>query len=92
MAFKMKGHTLPGPNQKASPLKDFGISGTIAAIIAAAKAKAAVTAGVVSAASGIASAASKTAQKRKAEKLEGAGKLAEVTGGMKSPGSKTRII
>ena len=29
---------------------------------------------------------------KKAEKLEGAGKLAEVTGGMKAPGSKTRII
>ena len=49
--FKMKGHTLPGPNQKKSPMKIEPISG-IAAIIggikaattAAALAKAATTA------------------------------------------------
>jgi hypothetical protein len=36
MAFKMKGHTLPGPNQREeSPVKDFGASLATAAIIAA---------------------------------------------------------
>ena len=47
--YKMKGHTLPGPNQKASPAKDFGlISGPIiaAALTKAALAKAALTAAV----------------------------------------------
>tara|TARA_R110002096_G_scaffold175106_1_gene350867 strand:- start:72 stop:425 length:354 start_codon:yes stop_codon:yes gene_type:complete len=47
--FKMKGHTLPGINQKAAPTK-FAISGAIAGIAALAKAAAASKAGLAIAA------------------------------------------
>ena len=46
MAYKMKGHSLPGPNQKGSPNKLLGIASLTAAMIAKAAIGGAVSAAV----------------------------------------------
>ena len=87
--FKMKGHTLPGPKQKVSPMKEpFTLAA--AGIIAA---KAAIAAGVVTGISAIA----KADAKKKAEKIEkeSEAKVAtkDVASSMeKDIGTKTKIV
>jgi hypothetical protein len=89
--YKMKGHSLPGPNQKKSPAK---FVFTTAAIIAAAKA--AAISGAVSAAVGKGvGAISKAKASKKADKLDAQNKAKEAsaksTEGMGDIGSKTKL-
>ena len=87
----MKGHSLPGPNQKKSPTK---FVFTTAAIIAAAKA--AAVSGAVSAVVGKGvGAIGKAKAKKDAAKLEAQNKAKEAsarsTEGMGDIGSKTKL-
>lgn len=75
MTFKMKGHTLPGPNQKSAPAKLLGIAALTAAMIAKAAIGGAVGAGIGKGIGAIA----KGAGKRKAVKKEAQAKAAEGT-------------
>jgi hypothetical protein len=91
--FKMKGHTLPGPNQKVSPTKDFGlISGPL---IAAGIAKAAAAAAASAAVSKGVGAISKAKAKKAGKISEAQGKAKEAsaksTEGMGDIGSKTKL-
>jgi len=91
--YKMKGHSLPGPNQKKSPARDFGlISGPITA---AAIAKAAAVAAASAAASKGIGAISKAKAKKKADKLSSQNEAKEAsaksTEGMGDIGSKTKL-
>ena len=96
--YKMKGHSLPGPNQKKSPTK---FVFTTAAIIAAAKAaaattlgKAAIGAGASAAIGAGAKAAAKPGQRRKAAKLEAQNKAKEASAkstDMGELGTKSKI-
>ena len=83
MAFKMKGHTLPGIKQKESPAKLFGVDDVIAAAI--------ITAATSAASAGVQGGVSNAKAKKK-QKMEAVGKSSEAIAGMKAPGSKTRII
>ena len=94
MAFKMKGHALPGPNQKSAPAKL--IFGLTAAMIAQAAiggaASAAVTGGVSAAAKG----SKKVKAKRDAAQnkaSEAIGSISENTeGANKYSSGKTNLV
>ena len=85
--YKMKGHSLPGPNQKKSPMKE-PIS--LTAAILASMAGAAVSGGI--------GAASKAASNKKAEKAQkeqaaaDARENAVASIGKKKIGSSTKLI
>ena len=89
--YKMKGHSLPGPNQKKSPAK---FVFTTAAIIAAAKAAAISGAASAVVGKGV-SAISKAKASKKADKLDAQNKAKEAsaksTEGMGDIGSKTKL-
>ena len=81
--FKMKGHTLPGPNQKVSPMKEPFTTALI-------------TAGIGAALSGgsaaLQGAAKKKAAKKKAKEDKSREATQEVAGSMEQDmGSKTKI-
>ena len=91
MGYKMKGHSLPGPNQKKSPTKLLGIAALTAAMIAKAAIGGAVATGV---SKGI-GAISKAKASKKADKLDAQNKAKEASGksteGMGDIGSKTKL-
>ena len=88
--YKMKGHSLPGPNQKKSPAKFVFTAAALAAL-----GKAAIGAGASAAIGAGAKAAAKPGQKKKAAKLEAQNKAKEAsaksTEGMGDIGSKTKL-
>tara|TARA_R110002096_G_scaffold158180_1_gene323486 strand:+ start:222 stop:515 length:294 start_codon:yes stop_codon:yes gene_type:complete len=93
--FKMKGHTLPGPNQKKSPARDFGlISGPLTAM---AIAKAAAVAAASAAASKGIGAISKAKADKKAEQAEAKGRRAQASNKTTAAtsgdiGTKTKLV
>ena len=91
--YKMKGHTLPGIKQKASPVKILGIATLTAAALAKAAAASAAAAAVTQ---GVGAISKKNASK-KAEKLdlknEAKKKTEESTQAISGDmGSKTKIV
>jgi hypothetical protein len=89
--YKMKGHSLPGPNQKESPAKILGIAALTTAMLVKAAIGGAVSAGV---GKGI-GAISKAKASKKADKLDAQNKAKEAsdksTEGMGDVGSKTKL-
>lgn len=75
MAYKMKGHSLPGPNQKKSPTKLLGIAALTSAMIAKAAIGAAVSTGIGKGVSAIA----KGKAKKKAAKLDAQNKAKQAS-------------
>lgn len=89
--YKMKGHSLPGPNQKKSPMKE-----PISALFtAAALTKAAIAAAASAAIGKGVGAISKAKASKKADKLDAQNKAKEAsdksTEGMGDIGSKTKL-
>ncbi len=90
MAYKMKGHSLPGPNQKKSPTKLLGIAALTASMIAKAAIGGAVSAGIGKGVGAIA----KGKAKKKAAKLDAQNKAKEASAkstDMGKLGTKTKI-
>tara|TARA_R110000824_G_scaffold210583_1_gene396482 strand:- start:302 stop:586 length:285 start_codon:yes stop_codon:yes gene_type:complete len=90
--FKMKGHTLPGPNQKKSPNKFLGLTAAAIAGIKAAMAGAAVSSAIGAGASAVSkSKANKRAEKKAASDREqqSLAKAGEMGGEI---GSKTKLV
>ncbi len=90
MAYKMKGHSLPGPNQKKSPAKLLGIAALTTAALVKAAIGGAVSAGVSKGVGAIA----KGKAKKKAAKLDAQNKAKEATAkstDMGELGTKTKI-
>ena len=90
MAYKMQGHSLPGPNQKRSPNKILGIASLTAAMLAKAAVGGAVSAGVGKGVGAIA----KGNAKKKAAKLDAKNKAKEASAkstDMGELGTKTNI-
>ena len=90
MAYKMKGHSLPGPNQKKSPAKLLGIAALTAAMLAKAAIGGAVSAGIGKGVGAIA----KGKAKKKAAKLDAQNKAKQASAkstDMGELGTKTKI-
>jgi hypothetical protein len=89
--YKMKGHSLPGPNQKKSPARILGIAALTTAMLVKAAVGGAVSAGV---GKGI-GAVSEAKASKKADKLNAQNKAKEAyaksTEGMGDIGSKTKL-
>ena len=92
MAFKMKGHTLPGPNQKAAPAKLLGIVGLTAAMIAKAAIGSAVGAGVSKGIGAISKAKSNKKADIKESQAEANQASAKSTEDIGDVGSKTKLV
>ena len=88
--YKMKGHSLPGPNQKKSPTKILGIAALTAAMLAKAAVGGAVSAGI---GKGI-GAISKAKAKKRATKADAQNKAKEASAkstDMGEIGTKSKI-
>tara|TARA_R110002167_G_scaffold270164_1_gene476650 strand:+ start:168 stop:461 length:294 start_codon:yes stop_codon:yes gene_type:complete len=89
--YKMKGHSLPGPNQKKSPAKILGIAALTTAMLVKAAVGGAVSAGVGKSISAV----NKAKASKKADKLDAQNKAKEAsaksTEGMGDIGSKTKL-
>jgi hypothetical protein len=88
--YKMKGHSLPGPNQKKSPAKILGIAALTAAALAKAAVGGAVSAGI---GKGI-GAISKAKAKKRATKADAQNKAREASAkstDMGELGTKSKI-
>ena len=84
--FKMKGHTLPGPNQKVSPMKEpFSLTGALIG--------AGISAAIGAGTSAISASAKKKAAKKKGKEDEARVATKEVASSMEQDmGTKTKII
>lgn len=90
MGFKMKGHSLPGPNQKKSPAKILGIATLTTAALIKAAVGGAISAGVSKGVGAI----SKAKASKKADKLDAQNKAKEASAkstDMGDLGTKTKI-
>jgi hypothetical protein len=88
--YKMKGHSLPGPNQKKSPTKILGIAALTAAMLAKAAVGGAVSAGIGKGVGAIA----KGNAKKKATKADAQNKAKEASAkstDMGEIGTKSKI-
>ena len=89
--YKMKGHSLPGPNQKKSPAKFVFTAAALAALAAKAAIGGAVSAGVSKGVGAI----SKAKATKKADKVGAQNKAKEASAksieGMGDIGSKTKL-
>ena len=91
MAYKMNGHSLPGPNQKSSPNKVLGIAALTTAMIAKAAIGGAVSAGVSKGISAISKAKTKKTNKKNEAIASAKDASDKSIKGMGDIGAKTNI-